>query len=379
MHGSTENHAPVPTIVFCHDDAVPLFSGERAERFGGAEMQIYELAVELSKRDDVEVRFIVDSPNIKLPSFPNITFIRYPKHVKYGLPGLGRIINRRRTEAVIPSPETSVWIHTIASPEVWTNFVRAKNLGMKFVIRISSDADIDGSLMAPSLVDQYKQVLRESDAVVAQANEQAERLTALYPSACIRVISKGISYLPSPSVELAQRNGFVWIGRCVALKRPWLFIEFARRNPNVAFTMLLGTDDRDLEQHIIQDVDRIPNLRIVCDCAPQEVQSALASSKGLIHTSTFEGGAPVVYLEAFRAACPVYSLSINPDGLFDKYPVGQYFDSDTESLLHSLPRALFDEQAGKLSTGARDYFQSHGSIEGTANLYVQLAEELARS
>ena len=363
-------------IYFMRDQAVPLFVGKRAERFGGAEVQVYDLASHLAKQDDFDCVFLMDKEEIaKEYSHPNITFTYLKPPIQRGVPLLSRIENKRRLLAPFPQEVRKVMLLTGVNPRVMRAAEISRQVGAKFVYRVSSDADIDGSLITNEATrNRFIEAIVHADGVVAQTDWQARRFHDLYGRTA-KVIKSGLA-VPEPRKEESDRDVIIWIGRCVSLKRPWHFLELARAFPDEKFVMLLGQDDLYLQRWILQDAICIDNLDIIFDVPYAKTWDYLRRAKLFVGTSAMEGS-PVTYLQAMAAGAPILSLAY--DGGLAEQGLMSHGQDNIERLKAMLADALQNpEELRVQSVRAWDYFGKHHAMDVCVGQYRGFFQSLFR-
>ncbi len=149
--------------------------------------------------------------------------------------------------------------------------------------------------------------------------------------------------LPAPKSEKPR---VISLGRLDPLKRPWLFLELARRFPSVEFLMLGKGFYKGSGAWTPDDVP--PNLRLMGNLKGPEKLELLSSAWVLVNTAIHEESA-VSMLEALACETPIINF-IESDGLSDRF--GICLGYDTGSGLTSIPR-LSNALDGLLNDGAR--------------------------
>ena len=131
--------------------------------------------------------------------------------------------------------------------------------------------------------------------------------------------------LPNPSVldynssniEKAVKPTVIYLGRLDPIKRPWLFIELARKFPEVDFLMLGQNHFNDKDGWSLKEVPE--NVKMLGHVTGDKKLKLLSSSWILVNTSIHEES-PVSVLEAFALETPVLSYE-DWGGLVEKHGV----------------------------------------------------------
>jgi len=273
-------------VYFLHDDAVPLFFGSQAARFGGAEVQIFYLAQALAKNPLFQVTFLTER------DFP---------------PQAGEILfrtmrcNNQKLQANIP-PEKSratkprgVIIQRIVSLNTEKARELARLMNLEFIYHVSSDEDVVKCSDVHDLNNDFQRYIFDASVIVLQHRGQREILRS-YSDHRVQIVPNCI---PFPN-EASSYNGkhVLWAGRCAPIKRPWSFLELARLFPSEKFLMLLKEDSHypSLYQAVRTVAELVPNVRLV-DAPFFESQEYFDSAKMLVSTSSMEGF-PNTFLQA---------------------------------------------------------------------------------
>jgi len=123
--------------------------------------------------------------------------------------------------------------------------------------------------------------------------------------------------VPQGVVEKSASPAVLFIGRLVAVKRPWIYFELARRFPEVEF-LVVGEMDRNQHQaDTIKDAEQIPNLRFLGKKTGRDLDSILEKAWVLVNTSIHEG-MPQSILQGLAYEIPVVS-ALDFGGSIDRY------------------------------------------------------------
>jgi glycosyltransferase involved in cell wall biosynthesis len=131
-----------------------------------------------------------------------------------------------------------------------------------------------------------------------------------------------VAFLPNiveiePTGEKSPRPSVVFLGRLDPCKRPWIFVELARRFPSVEFLMLGQAHFEG--RGAWQPRALPPTLRALGHVGEEEKARCLASAWALVNTSPHEALA-VSLLEAL--ACETTPIaSVDPEGVLSRFGV----------------------------------------------------------
>lgn len=132
-------------------------------------------------------------------------------------------------------------------------------------------------------------------------------------------------FLPTPvavptTIQKAAQPTVCYLARWDRRKRPELFLELARKFPEVRFTALGNSRDKEYENQLRQRYAGLPNLTMpgyVDQFGSTEVSRILSESWVLVNTSVREG-LPNAFLEAAAHGCAILS-AVDPDGFATRF------------------------------------------------------------
>ncbi|MBM3762161.1 MAG: glycosyltransferase family 4 protein [Acidobacteria bacterium] len=145
-----------------------------------------------------------------------------------------------------------------------------------------------------------------------------------------------VAFLPNPielrtdEIEKGERPSVVFLGRLDPIKRPWLFVELARRIPHVEFVMLGQAHFQGSGAYAVEDAPQ--NLTVMGHQGEEVKRKVLGRAWAAINTSIHEGLA-VSFLESFACGTPVISCQ-DPEFVVSRFGrfTGRYGGSGWEGL-----------------------------------------------
>ncbi|EMS32083.1 glycosyl transferase, group 1 [Mariniradius saccharolyticus AK6] len=252
----------------------------------------------------------------------------------YRFPSIFRIISRNRIDIVYTSMPT------------WQTFyigLICKVLGVKHVIRIASDVNVDGRLKKHHPFPRHVHIslaYRLADLVIAQNNYQFTSLKG-------RVKNSNLIKIPNPFIitkkyyhqKKSLSGSIVWVANFRRVKNMGRLLEICRLMPyedfKIAGVELPNMDDETAES--ISLLKSLPNVTFFGNISRSKILDFYAESKFLLNTSDFEGFSNT-FLEAMATGTPILSTTmVNPDGIINKYQLGIVYE-DEISLRDSLDR-----------------------------------------
>jgi glycosyltransferase involved in cell wall biosynthesis len=198
------------------------------------------------------------------------------------------------------------------------------------------------------------------------------------------VAPTGLRFLPNPvervdvRVAEADRPLVLFLGRLDPIKRPWVFVELARRLPHVDFAML-G------QAHFTGPggwrPTRLPaNLRLLGHVDGPEKRRLLGAAWLIVNTSIHEA-LPISFLEALHSATPIVSCR-DPESVTSRFGVfvgdldGSGLDG-LDALVAGVERLVEDrELRAQLGETGREWARATHTRESFLAAFAELAGPL---
>ncbi len=403
--------------------SLPLFDGayDSENVIGGAEINMYNLALFFSGMESIETKVLVDDYG-QPASYRkgNIELIRYggtktgaktgartgakTEAKRRSLPE--KLFTKAATYARLFAISADAFIFTSSHPMLGV-LVLLQQLARrkKVLFRLSSDlnADLSSFRSTNSKKDYllYRFGLYHCTTIITQT-EQQRRLLKNLTGLESHIIENGF-FVGEPSVDenkplltdkvvtetqtaeigdaaVNRRDHILWVGRCIRSKRPLLFIELARRFHGYQFVMVMpknkagdpaGSADRDLlEREVYSSAAQLENLKIIDYVPYNEIQGYFDNARLYVTTSDLEGF-PNTFIQACAGGTPILSFRIDPDGMLEKYNLGCCCEDDMDKaqiFMEGLDDALLQEYGYTLP----EYVLQHHNICKTAEKYLEL-------
>ncbi len=349
-------------ICFFSGAVASLFDPSAPPCHGGAELQMFQLAVTLQRRPGYDVHFITDSSLPEGVDSHGLTLHVLPKPVVHGIPGLSVLENLRRWYVVMRQTGCDVFVQSSQGGPTGQMALVSKLLGARFVYYAASDADVDGSLLEdrPRVRRLFFWGLEHADVVFSQNRFQQEKLRERHGvrSAILRNGFKVPTNYPE-----RHREHILWVSSVQRLKRPELFIRLAQRMPEERFVMVAPPRERTYFDEIVTAAATVPNLELIPGVSLDGIDRYYERAKLFVNTSEFEGF-PNAFVQAAMAGTPIVSLDVDPDGLLSSKTLGVYAHGDLgelETAVRSL--CMLDARWCRLSQTAFDYARGSHDIE----------------
>lgn len=360
-----------PAVCFVHGDALDLFRGENGPRFGGSETQVYLLARLLANSAEFDVRLIADK-DVAGAQYPGVTFRSAIPAVQRGVPYISRFVNRARLRRPYEGLHDAALVQTILGPYTESTWRTARELGLKFVYRMSCDADIDGSFFPAETRSRYHAALCDADGVMAQSESQKLRLQS--ELGMESTVVRSIVEIP-PEGPASGGSYVLWAGRAAPIKRPWIMVETARVMPDTQFVMLMPPEAHVhgelFMRFVTQEAASVPNLKVVPGVSYFEMARYYREAALFASTSAIEG-VPSAFLQAGAQGTPVVSLEVDPEGMLGEGGLGFCADGDINRFREAIATYMADSGLvrGRGST-AFEYVKQYHSAEVVGPILAQ--------
>jgi glycosyltransferase involved in cell wall biosynthesis len=222
-------------------------------------------------------------------------------------------------------------------------------------------------------------LLRFSYKLIVQNEIEYNNIVRKVSKKKIAIIKKGLDLQNNSLSNIKNFNKVydcIWIARCDEWKNPEVYIQLAKKFKDKKFIMVLFSSPgkEDYYQKILTEVKKVDNITLYDFIPNEKVYDLLAHSKIFCITSDMEGDWPMVVLEAAYVGLPVISLHINYNGLISKYDGGFYCESDIKRLYKYFDLLVNDiKLIEKMSNNARNYIlENHNIVENVNKLVVLL-------
>lgn len=353
------------SVCFIAPKAYPIFHPEIKEVFGGSEVDLYFLALELGKDKHYESSFITaDYGQKKFERIQNINVIKSLDFKQNKLTGMFRI-----WRAMLKA-NADIYILKTISPGVPLVAFFCWLYRRAFVYRTASEHECNGEYTKkhPLLGLIFKYSIKTAKLVLTQNGTDQKNLKQ--STGVSSVFLRNGHYIRE--IQEENRDIILWIGRSIPDKRPDLFIKLAKQIPSEKFVMICqcATGDNNYQQ-LMGEAKKVQNLEFIEHVPFCEVDKYFARAKLFVCTSEREGF-PNTYIQACLNAVPILSLNVNPDIIFDTYNCGLCSNGDWHKFHKSLEFILEKERYIELGKNARRYAEENHDIEKIAHEYKKL-------
>lgn len=219
--------------------------------------------------------------------------------------------------------------------------------------------------------------IRNATAVVVQTWDQERLLRKYYNRTATAVIA---NFHPMPEEHYKKSDELVricWVANMKTLKRPEKFIKLAEDCSNIKNLefIMIGSPSASMAgwEEMMNRIHGLEKLNYLGRQSQEKVNRTLAESHILVNTSDYEGFSNT-FVQAWLREVPVLSLSVNPDGVFDKREIGVCAGGDYRKLKSELLALIGDpDRRHRMGLAAKDYAErQHGA--GNLSTLVSLLE-----
>lgn len=355
-------------IIFPKDSEA-LFNKNSKRTFGGASVQMYNIAKELSNYNNIDVYSIIpeykqinfdDKDKFRLIKIYNETDNILLKFIKF----LKKIF-LLRPHAIIQHGLTTE--SCILAFFCWM-------LKIKFVFMFAHDVEVRGLRQSDnSKVKLFKLLLKCSYALITQNKYQEQTLLRNYKKNSL-ILYNGFEI--KEKLNLKNKNKFIlWVARCDSWKKPDLFIKLAKRNKAIQFVMICPkSSDQKYYDRIQKEAKKIKNLEFIEFVPYYEIEEYFKKALLFVNTSLHEGF-PQTFIQAWMFSTPIISLHVNPDEIITKYECGIFCNGDFELMNRGLHRLYSDKVLYKqMAKNAFEYAWKFHNVKNNVKELLSILE-----
>jgi glycosyltransferase involved in cell wall biosynthesis len=338
-------------------DSDSIFNNKK-QSFGGATVQLFNYAVELSKNNDVYC-FVKRIDDIDYEKFPNLKFrFTHDKNANY----LKKIIKFHKS---FRSVKPGIIIQRgLSRFSTFLGFY-GRLFGMKYIFMFAHDRECRGRFQRSNRFNSlYPLLLFSANYLIVQNNYQYEHVNNVFTKKKLFKIGNGF---PINSLDSSIKKGVLWIARLESWKRPELCIDAAVKNPKIPFIMIAPTDaaeqNKEYALKIYEMARNIKNITILDFVSFKDINKYFAESRIFLNTS-IEEGFPNTFIQACINRTPIVSLNVNPDNFITEYIVGEFCENDIDKMNIAIKNIYNNNSVFKnYADHAIEYVKDNHSIE----------------
>lgn len=364
-------------LCFVAPHAYEYLDPDSTEPAGGAQRQQYMLARELRDRG-YSIAFIVEDVGQPAEQLIDDMWI---------LPGCPLTVS---SPVAIPGILSQLW-RTMYRINADRYYIRgaprlaiatglgSRLLGAQFIFCVANDADIVRKHLedryGPVIRQVYLRTVRGADTVITQTQRQQTYLKSEYGIDSTQ-IHNGYHIPDKTAVQSADTREFVlWVGSSdPSQKRPGIFLDLAQQLPELEFVMISKPMSNDEQSHykLTSQATDVSNLQFLGGVDPDVVHDYYRRAQLLVNTSSHEGF-PNTFLEAWRFATPIVSLSFDLDGILETNTGGVYANGSFDRLCAVVRALVADTDRRRLlGNSGRELLIEQYSLDNAATQYESL-------
>lgn len=177
---------------------------------------------------------------------------------------------------------------------------------------------------------------------------------------------------PTPKPHSLRAKYVAWVAMLRESKRPDLFIEIARKAPDIQFVMCGGATTHTAvpgySEQFVEIFRALPNVEYRGQVPPGEASRVIADA-ALFFSTADEEGFPNTFLQAWAAGTPVVSLKVDPDHIVERYSLGK-ISLTAEQAVDDIRMLLDSEQEREaISCRAREYVAKKHSAQAVVRVF----------
>lgn len=343
-------HGASYDVMFYLPSITPLLGEGLGHPSGGAETQVVLRARALA-RQGVKVCLVAFPSETGLPvSVGGADVVARPAS-KAHQRVFGKLREAARIRHTVARVGARVVVADVAGLQVGLVALCAKLVRRRFIYSAQSYLDFDFGALGFKRRDLalYRLGLRLADEVVVQTVEQAQLCRASLGRMPVLIRCLGET-VPK---RTASPEAFLWIGRVDSNKQPLAFVELARSLPDARFWMVPVSVPREerLMETVRSSADGVQNVELLPPRPRDELMYLIDRAVAVVSTSDFEG-MPNVFLEAWARGVPALALSHDPDGVIERYELGEFARGSRENLAAGAKR-LWDARSDQREVAER--------------------------
>lgn len=330
-------------VCFFSFHGYPLFNPACRAGFGGAEVQLYQLATALARDSHYRVAFVVgDFGQHDEETYEEVKVFRSLK-----MEGSNRtlriLVGFFRLLDLFQRIDPHVIIQRAAGKETGLAALYCRLYHKKLIYMTASEMDCNGDYIRNSGLDGliYRYGLTHADQIITQSLSHQEMLKNTHGREA--PILKN-SYPLRARQEGRKRDALLWVGRLDPWKQPHHFFSLAARLPHVPCVMIApAAKDADYASSVMKAAAGHQNISFIPGLPFREMDPWFGQAKVLVNTSVVEGF-PNTFVQAALCGTPIVSLAINPDDFLSRHNCGYCANGDEEKMVTAVEKLLTHEQ-----------------------------------
>ncbi len=362
------------SICFIAYYAYGLFAPSEGVTYGGAEVQLYQLATTISKDKKPKVVFLTSGKSSEVSQYKNIE-LRRTLRISRAIPIFSHITGLVRFFWQLHRSQSDIYIQRAMGPETGFAALYCKVFRKKFVYMVAHEWDVSGQFERERGLIGKLGVwgMRNASLVILQNNNQQTMLKDNYG---IKGPLLSTAYeIPTDIVPMNERDGVLWVGRGETWKHPERLLDAAEALPDERFIMIMpaGNYPQQYEEWC-KRAGKLSNVDFIESVPLNDIDEYFAKAKLFVNTSSMEGF-PNTYIQAAKHGTPIISRGVNPDDILQKHNFGLIADTDKELIQVIQQVSNNEQQLDVMSKKAYVYAKTHHDITVVSEQFLQLVTD----
>ncbi len=339
-------------------DSEALFNKNSDRTFGGASVQMYNIAKELSNYTSIKTYSLI----------PKYDFIDFDDVSKFILiPGYDESDNilfkfLKFIKIVITIKPVAILQRGLTT-ESCILAVLCKLINIKFIFMFAHDVEVQGLRQSNrTKVIAFPLLIKFAYKLITQNIYQNKTIFQKYGRRNV-ILYSGFE-IPQKQKNKKLCKNILWVARCDDWKQPELFMKLAKINKNLYFKMICPVGANiEYYNKIKYEASTIKNLEFIPFVSYFEINKYFEEAYIFVNTSKYEGF-PQTFIQAAISKTPILSLNVNPENIFTKHNIGIYCKGDFNILNHELQKLVTHSDCyNKLAKNAFSYALKNHNIK----------------
>lgn len=360
----------------------PLFNETYDVVFGGAEIQLYQLAKLLSHDTENNVICLTaDFGQNRVETYDRIIVQKEGKVSSYYemnplRAGINKIIRLCILCRAIISINADYYVQRSAGIETVLVGIVSRLRRRKFVYMIAHDDECNGNYVKNRNITGilFELGMHLAHCICTQTNNQKQLLHTKYPKLRNAVVLQ--SGYEIPEENEASKEYVLWVGRMVPWKKIENIIAIAKEAYKRKFIIIAPIAERnhytDSIEEKLRELDNVTyEKRIPFSKIDEFFKNALV----YVNTSEKEGF-PNTFIQAAKYGIPILSMVINPDNILEHEQIGIQCKSK-EEIIHFIEKFANDDSFyKKYAVNGPRYVKNNHNIEDITERFSAILQEI---
>jgi len=338
-------------FIFFPKDSEALFNIESNRTFGGASVQLYNIAKGLKANTDYDVYSLI-------PDYPKISFsdIKYFNFLHLFKEDDTTIIKFLKTHKVLQEFKPYTIIQRGLTTFSCLLALYCRIFRIRFIFMYAHDNESNGRFQKNNKrCYLYKFILNSSSKLIVQNTFQLKNIPGKLLNKTSQ-LNSAYTIPAKPDIALEKKN-ILWVSRLEPWKGPEKFISLALKFPEIKFTMIAPVFHREEEfgENLITAIEKIKNIKHIDFVHYKAINKYFKDSLLFVNTSDYEGF-PNTFIQAAMNGTPILSFNVNPNNMLNENEIGFFCENNIDTAANFINKLISsDKMQKKLSNNAYKY------------------------